>query len=87
MPALPGYYTTTEAAKKLSINIKDIDMLCVDNKIETLVKLKDGSVLIPEKWIIEKEKYIKDKEFNRILFITILILIITVIYSATKGYI
>lgn len=55
MPALPGYYTTKEAAKKLSINIKDIDMLCVDNKIETLVKLKDGSVLIPEKWIIEKK--------------------------------
>ena len=87
MPALPGYYTTEEAAKKLAINIKDIEKFCVNNEIETLIKLKDGSVLIPEKWIIGKERHIKDKEFNKILFIIILILIITVIYSTTKGYI
>ena len=57
MPALPGYYTTKEAAEKLGYKTADsLRQYCQQGKIIGAIKV-GKTWLIPESWVshIEKE--------------------------------
>lgn len=55
MPALPGYYTTKEAAEKLGYaSTSTIAALCQQGKIRGVTKI-GKTWLIPEEWV-ETEK-------------------------------
>lgn len=64
MPALPGYYTTKEAAEKLGY--KDgtyLKTLCNTGKIPAN---KVGKTwLIPESWVLEQEQITPKGQGNR----------------------
>lgn len=56
MPALPGYYTTAEAAEKLGYAVPDtLRQLIGRGRIPGAVKI-GKTWLIPESWVMEQEK-------------------------------
>lgn len=55
MPALPGYYTTKEAAEKLGYaSTSTLAALCQQGKIIGVMKV-GKTWLIPEKWVKNEE--------------------------------
>lgn len=56
MPALPGYYTTKEAAEKLGYaSTAALRYMCIDGKV--IGALKVGKTwFLPEKWVDEQAK-------------------------------
>lgn len=56
MPALPGYYTTKEAAEKLGYAMSTtIKRFCADGRITGAIKV-GKTWFIPEAWVLEQEK-------------------------------
>lgn len=65
MPALPGYYTTKEAAEKLGYKSSDsLKHYCQQGKIAGAVKV-GKTWFIPETWVIHTEKTPVDPKGNR----------------------
>ena len=65
MPALPGYYTTKEAAEKLGYAAPDtIRQYIVAGKIHGALKI-GKTWLVPEQWVIEQEKIAPKGQGNR----------------------
>lgn len=64
MTALPGYYTTAEAAKKLGYATSDyLRSLCAKGAIPAYQVGKTW--LIPESWVLEQEKISPKGQGNR----------------------
>ncbi|MFQ8736244.1 MAG: excisionase family DNA-binding protein [Bilophila wadsworthia] len=64
MPALPGYYTTEEAAEKLGYaNGIYLRQMCQQGKIPAYKVAKTW--LIPETWVDEQEKIVPTGQGNR----------------------
>lgn len=56
MPALPGYYTTTEAAEKLGYATGEtLRQFIVAGKIPGTIKV-GKTWFIPEQWVLEQAK-------------------------------
>lgn len=65
MPALPGYYTTKEAAEKLGFKTGDsLKHYCQQGKINGAVKV-GKTWFIPEQWILEAENTPINPKGNR----------------------
>ena len=65
MPALPGYYTTKEAAEKLGYKTADsLKHYCQQGKIPGVLKV-GKTWLIPESWIEKTEKEPVNPKGNR----------------------
>ena len=65
MPALPGYYTTKEAAEKLGYaSTSTLAGLCQQGKIIGVMKV-GKTWLIPEKWVIEQMRLTPKRQGNR----------------------
>lgn len=65
MPALPGYYTTKEAAEKLGYKDQSsISRFCSTGKIPDAQKI-GNAWLVPESWVQEMEKKDINPKGNR----------------------
>lgn len=55
MPALPGYYTTKEAAEKLGYaDTSSLRYACISSRVVGAVKV-GKTWFIPESWVMEQE--------------------------------
>lgn len=65
MPALPGYYTTKEAAEKLGYaSTSSLRYACIGGKVPDALKV-GKTWFIPEKWVEEQEKIPPNGKGNR----------------------
>ncbi|MEG2045178.1 MAG: helix-turn-helix domain-containing protein [Clostridia bacterium] len=65
MPALPGYYTTAEAAEKLGYNdTSSLRYMCIGGKVPNALKV-GKTWFIPESWILSQEKESPKGQGNR----------------------